>query len=46
VLKTVEKLFGLTTLTGRDAAANDFLKLFSQIAPRDDTPDSLPAPHG
>jgi phospholipase C len=41
LLATVEKLFGLTTLTNRDATASDFLEVFSQIAPRDDTPNPL-----
>jgi phospholipase C len=43
LLATVEKLFGLTTLTNRDATAGDFLEVFSQIAPRDDTPNLLRA---
>jgi len=45
VLASVERLFGLTSLTDRDAAANDFLELFSQISPRADTPERLPPPH-
>ena len=44
VLATVEKLFGLHTLTDRDAAANDLLELFSQITPRTDARETLPSP--
>jgi phospholipase C len=44
LLATVEKLFGLDTLTQRDARANDFLEVFSQIMPRTDAPDVLPSP--
>jgi phospholipase C len=44
LLATVEKLFGLSPLTRRDAAANDFLEVFSQITPRTDTPATLPSP--
>src|SRR5262249_8379761 len=44
LLATVEKLFGLSPLTQRDAAANDFLEVFSQISPRADTPQTLPPP--
>jgi phospholipase C len=44
LLATVEKLFGLTTLTNRDATASDFLEVFSQIAPRDNTPNLLRSP--
>jgi hypothetical protein len=44
MLATVEKLFGLDTLTQRDARANDFLEVFSQIVPRTDAPDVLPSP--
>jgi phospholipase C len=44
ILATVERLFGLRPLTNRDAAANDFLELFSQITPRDDAPLTLPEP--
>jgi phospholipase C len=43
VLATVERLFGLPSLTARDAAANDFLHLLSAAAPRD-APLTLPAP--
>jgi phospholipase C len=44
LLATVEKLFGLDPLTQRDAAANDFLEVFSQITPRTDAPETLPSP--
>jgi phospholipase C len=44
LLATVEKLFGLDTLTQRDARANDFLEVFSQIVPRTNAPDVLPSP--
>ena len=45
VMASVERLFGLSSCTGRDKAATDFLELFSQITPRDDTPERLPPPH-
>ena len=41
VLATVEKLFGLAPLTDRDRDANDFVHLFSEPAPRTDTPWTL-----
>jgi phospholipase C len=44
ILASVEKLFGLAGLTQRDAAANDFLEVFSQITPRTDAPTTLPSP--
>ena len=44
LLATVEKLFGLDTLTHRDAKVNDFLEVFSEIVPRTDAPDKLPSP--
>jgi phospholipase C len=44
LLRTVELLFGLAALTRRDASANDFLEVFSQIKPRTDAPDALPSP--
>jgi hypothetical protein len=44
LLKTVEILFGLGALTQRDATAEDFLEVFSQITPRTDTPATLPSP--
>jgi len=44
LLATVEKLFGLDPLTHRDAVANDFLEVFSQIVPRTDAPGALPSP--
>ncbi|GIH02965.1 phosphoesterase [Rhizocola hellebori] len=43
LLSTVERLFGLPSLTDRDAAANDFLHLLSARQPRD-TPRTLPSP--
>jgi phospholipase C len=42
VLATVERLFGLGSLTRRDARAHDFLHLFSLAAPRQNTPSVLP----
>jgi phospholipase C len=44
ILASVERLFGLKPLTARDAAANDFLHLFSLSEPRTDTPTELPEP--
>ncbi|MGC2161523.1 MAG: alkaline phosphatase family protein [Silvibacterium sp.] len=41
---TVEKLFGMTPLTKRDAAANTLLPLFSLDAARSDSPTALPSP--
>ncbi|MFN7994679.1 MAG: alkaline phosphatase family protein [Bryobacteraceae bacterium] len=41
---TVESLFGLPALTGRDAAAARLDALITLNAARDDTPESLPAP--
>ncbi len=44
ILASVEKLFDLRWLTGRDAEANNFLEVFSQVEPRADTPGQLPLP--
>jgi phospholipase C len=44
VLKTVEKLFQLQPLTGRDAAANDVDHLLSLPEPRTDCPAGLNSP--
>ena len=44
MLASVERLFGMKPLTKRDAAANDFLHLFSLDTPRDDAPTTLDAP--
>jgi phospholipase C len=44
MLATVERLFGMKSLTNRDEAANDFLHLFSLDSPREDTPTTLPDP--
>ena len=41
---TVERCFGLSPLTRRDAVANDVLHLLSLAAPRTDTPATLPNP--
>lgn len=41
---TLERLFGLSPLTDRDAAANDILHLFTLPAPRTNTPTVLPDP--
>jgi phospholipase C len=41
---TLERNFGLSSLTARDAAANDFLHLLSLEAPRSDTPQVLEEP--
>ncbi len=43
-LATLEKLAGLDPLTGRDAAAKDFLHLFKLAQPRTDTPATLTGP--
>ncbi len=43
LLATVERLYGLPSLTARDAQANDFLHLLSAPAPRE-APRTLPAP--
>ena len=44
VLKTVEELFGLNSLTQRDAAANSLVPLLSLATPRTDCPTSLNSP--
>jgi len=44
LIRTVSRLFGLKSLTARDAAANDFLHLFSLTTPRTNTPTTLPEP--
>jgi len=44
VSRTLCRLFGMKTLTMRDAAANDFLHLFSLATARTDTPLTLPEP--
>jgi hypothetical protein len=44
MLASVERLFGLKPLTKRDAAAHDFLHLFSLGVPRTDTPAALVDP--
>ncbi|WP_224371213.1 alkaline phosphatase family protein [Hyalangium versicolor] len=41
---TLERLFGLSPLTKRDANANDVTPLLSLPAPRSDTPVTLPNP--
>lgn len=41
---TIEKLFGLTSMTARDKAANSLLPLVSLDAPRSDAPTALPSP--
>jgi phospholipase C len=43
VLTSVQRIFGLGSLTARDAAANDFLHLLSAQRPRH-APHTLPAP--
>jgi phospholipase C len=40
----IARLFGLQTLTKRDAAASDLRKLFALRDPRDDAPEVLPEP--
>ncbi len=42
--KFLESLFGLPSLTARDAAANDLSHLITLRAPRQDTPSVLPNP--
>ena len=44
MLATVERLFGMKSLTERDKAANDFLHLFALETPRTDAPTTLPDP--
>ena len=44
ILATVERLFGLGSLTQRDAHAADTTHLFSLAAPRIDAPTTLPNP--
>lgn len=44
VSRTLGRLFGMKSLTMRDAAANDFLHLFSLSKARGDTPVTLPEP--
>ena len=44
LLATLEKIFGLGSLTNRDAAANDLLHLLSLKQPRADAPTVLPDP--
>jgi phospholipase C len=44
VLATVENIFGLQPLTGRDKHANAFKHLFSLATPRTDAPTTLPEP--
>ena len=43
-LATVERLFGMKSLTERDKAANDVLHLLSLSEPRTDAPTPLPDP--
>jgi phospholipase C len=42
ILKTVEGLFSMPSLTARDGAANDLRHLLSASAPRTDSPASIP----
>jgi phospholipase C len=44
MLASVERLFGMKSLTNRDHAANDFLHLLSLEVPRTDAPVRLPEP--
>ena len=44
VLRTIENLFGISSLTARDAAANDVLALLSLPAVRPDCMTTLPDP--
>jgi hypothetical protein len=44
MLASVERLFGMRSLTNRDKAANDCLHLLSLAAPRPDTPATLHEP--
>jgi phospholipase C len=44
VLATVERLFGLTPLTNRDASANSLVSLFTESTPRTDCPATLSSP--
>jgi phospholipase C len=41
---TIERLFGLSALTARDAAANDVTALFTETRPRTDAPAVLNNP--
>jgi phospholipase C len=45
IMATARKIFGVAgALTQRDAVANTFEHLFTQSAPRNDTPSTLPRP--
>jgi phospholipase C len=44
MLASVERLFGMKSLTDRDAVANDVLHLLDLEAPRSDAPVTLPDP--
>lgn len=44
LLASVESMYGLKSLTNRDAQANNFGHLFSLSTPRTDAPPSLPDP--
>jgi len=44
LLASVESMYGLKSLTNRDAQANNFGHLFSLSTPRTDAPTSLPDP--
>ena len=44
VLATLEHIFGVLPLTGRDKQANTFYHLFSRLEPRADAPLILPEP--
>jgi len=44
LLATVERLYGMDPLTGRDGAAASFDHLLSLAGPRDDAPARLPDP--
>ncbi len=44
MLATVERLFGMGSLTNRDAGANDVLPLLNLSTPRTDAPATLPSP--
>jgi len=44
MLATVERLYGLPSLTERDKEADDLLKLLTRMTPRADAPTTLPDP--
>ena len=44
IIATVERLYGLSPMTGRDSKANDLRRLLTTAVPRTDCPTVLPPP--